>query len=257
MQNQSMLHAHSWTPFAHWGLTGPFWQLKVDTIVSTWVIILIITVLSLYVSRCLKNPESKVRYAALLYTQTFRDLLLQSLQRCPPNHLAMIASLFSFILLCNTIQIIPWLEEPTKDLNTTFALGIISFLYIHGSSIYTNGLLHYLKHYIQPFFLMLPLHVVGAVSSVISLSFRLFGNIYGGFIISSLYKGILKGSIVAQTIGIISGANLGMLLLFGIFEGLIQAFVFTLLTLTYLSMEIAPTDDAEDEATSPEPHKTL
>lgn len=249
MQNQGMLHTHTWKPFASFGLTTPFWTLQADTLISTWIILGIIAVVSAYIYQCLKNPESKTRWVVLQYVQAFRDLLQQSIQSCPINHLSMIASLFTYILLCNTIQIIPWLEEPTKDLNTTFAFGLIAFLYVHATSIRTNGLLHYLQHYIKPFFLMLPLHIIGALSSIISLSFRLFGNIYGGFIISSLYASVLSGSLIAQTIGLISGANIIMLLLFGIFEGLIQAFVFTMLTLTYLSMEILPQED-DDETKS-------
>jgi len=245
MHSQGMLHNHVWKPFAALGFTNNFWTLQADTLTSTWVILAIITIVSLYISRCLKNENSLVRFAVIQYVQAFRDLLQQSLKTCPINHLAMIASLFTFILLCNTIQIIPWLEEPTKDLNTTFALGLIAFLYVHGSSIRAKGLLHYLAHYFQPFILMFPLHVIGAISSIISLSFRLFGNIFGGFIISSLYASILTGSVLAQTIGLITGANIIMLLLFGIFEGLIQAFVFTMLTLTYLSMEILPEDEEE------------
>ena len=100
-------------------------------------------------------------------------------------------------------------------------------------------------HYVQPIFLMFPLHVIGVISSILSISFRLYGNIFGGLIISSLYASLLSGSTLLQTIGVLSGANLSMLLVFGIFEGLIQAFVFTMLTLTYLSMQILPEDDQD------------
>ncbi|MBP9764828.1 F0F1 ATP synthase subunit A [Candidatus Babeliales bacterium] len=243
MHNQNMLHHTVWKPFALFGLSGKFWDLQADTLISTWVILILIALASVYVFYCLKNPKSLVRWCVLQYVQVFRDLLLQSLKTCPINHLAMIGSFFTFITLCNTIQIIPWLEEPTKDLNTTFALGLTSFLYVHFNSIKAKGLLHYIAHYFEPFFIMFPLHIIGAISSIISLSFRLFGNIYGGFIISSLYSKVLSGSVIAQTVGIISGANIIMLLLFGIFEGLIQAFVFTMLTMTYLSMELTSEDE--------------
>lgn len=245
MHSQGMLHHHVWKPFTALGLTNKFWTLQADTLTSTWVILGLICIVSFYISRCLKNENSLVRWVTVQYVQAFRDLLLQSLKSCPIEHLAMITSLFTFILLCNTIQIIPGLEEPTKDLNTTFALGLIAFLYVHGTSIRTKGLLHYLAHYFEPFALMFPLHVIGAISSVISLSFRLFGNIFGGFIISSLYASMLSGSIMAQTIGLITGTNIIMLCIFGIFEGLIQAFVFTMLTMTYLSMEIVSDDEEE------------
>lgn len=248
MQN----HSHTWHPFASVGLKSNFWTLQADTLIATWVILAFLCFLSLYISRCLKNEKSLVRWIVLQFIKAFKELIEQSIGSCPPHHLAMIASLFTFIFFCNTIQWIPWLEEPTKDLNTTFALGLISFFYVQSNSIKAKGLKHYIMHYFEPFILMFPLHLIGTVSSVISISFRLFGNIFGGFIISSLYGKVLSGSIIAQTFGLLLGTNMLMLLLFGIFEGLIQAFVFTMLTLTYLSMAVVP-DDSEQ---STHPHLT-
>lgn len=241
--NQGMNHEQIWKPFERFGFLHKFWHLKADTLISTWIILAIIFISSWYISRCLKNEKSLVRWLVLQYVQTFKDLIEQSLKNCSLTNLAMIGSIFTFIFMCNTIQFIPWLEEPTKDLNTTFALGLLSFLFVQTSSIRINGLWHYIRHYFEPFFLMFPLHIIGAISSIISLSFRLFGNIFGGFIISSLYAQALSGSITYQIAGILSGTNIIIFLIFGIAEGLIQAFVFTMLTLTYLSMEIAPEDE--------------
>lgn len=245
MHNQAMSEHSTWTPLKSFGLTHNFWTIQAETLISTWIILGLLLILSWYVSRCLKNEQSLVGWAVIKYVQQFKDLIQQSLKSCPLQHLAMIGSFFTFVLMCNTIQFIPWLEEPTKDINTTLALGIISFLYVHGSSIKVNGFWHYLQHYFEPFFIMFPLHVIGNISTVISLAFRLFGNIYGGFIISSLYSNLLSGSAILQTLGIVSGFNFIIFLIFGIAEGMIQAFVFTMLTLTYLSMEIAPNDDKE------------
>ncbi len=244
MHNPTVAH-YTWQPLARWGFDAKFWTLQMDTLISTWVILALIIFSSIFISRCLTNENSLIRYIVLNYVKIFKDLLQQSIQASPENHLSMIASLFSFIVLCNIIQIIPWLEEPTKDLNTTLALGLISFFYVHGNAIYVKGFKLYIGHYFEPFFLMFPLHVIGTLSSIISISFRLFGNIFGGFIISYLYANMMSGSAVLQTIGLISGMNLSMLLIFGIFEGFIQAFVFTMLTLTYLSMQILP--DESDE----------
>ena len=245
MHNPTVAH-HTWQPLAVWGFDTKFWTLQMDTLISTWIILGIITLLSIFISRCLKNEKSFIRYIVVQYVKIFQDLLQQSIQACPENHLSMIASIFSFIVLCNTIQIIPWLEEPTKDLNTTLALGLISFLYVHSNAIKAKGFKHYMAHYFEPFFLMFPLHVIGTLSSIISISFRLFGNIFGGFIISSLYTNMLSGSAILQTLGLASGMNFAMLLIFGIFEGFIQAFVFTMLTLTYLSMQIMPDEEESD-----------
>ncbi len=247
MQDHNTL-TEQWKPFAMFNLSGEFWTLNPDILISTWIILGLIFIASLYIFKCLHNEQSKVRYLVLQYVKAFQDLLMQSLNKCPVNHLVFICSLFTFILLCNTIQIIPWLEEPTRSTSTTFALGFISFFYVHAHSIKEKGLKHYVLHYFEPFALMFPLHIISVLSSILSISFRLFGNIYGGCIISSLYATILSGSIIAQTIGLLSGINILMLLLFGIFEGVIQAFVFTMLTLTYLSMAILPD---ENENSSP------
>ena len=247
MNSSSMIQHLTWQPLENFGFKHPFWSLQANTLISTWVVLGLIISMSLYVSRCLKNESSLIRFVVLQYVKIFQDLLTQSIQSCPINHLAMIASFFSFIFLCNTIQFIPWLEEPTQDLNTTLALGLISFLYVQISSIQANGFKKYTKHYFEPFAFMFPLHIVGALSSIISISFRLFGNIFGGCVISSLYANMLSGSIILQTIFLLNGANLLMFLIFGIFEGLIQAFVFTMLTLTYLSMQLATDDEDRDQ----------
>lgn len=241
-----MLQGHVWKPFAQFGLHDAFWTVQADTVSSTFFILLLITIVSILVNRCLHKENSLIRYVALQYVYGFKDLVEQTLKSAPVNHLSFILSLFTFILLCNTIQIFPWFEEPTKDLNTTLALGLISFFYVQFYSLKVNGLKAYLAELVEPFFIMLPLHIVGKVTSVISLSFRLFGNIFGGFIISSLYGKVVASSIVLQTFALISGINLGMLFVFGIFEGLIQAFVFAMLTLTYLSMEIVHEEEQED-----------
>ncbi|NBX78634.1 F0F1 ATP synthase subunit A, partial [bacterium] len=68
---------------------------------------------------------------------------------------------------------------------------------------------------------------------------RLFGNIFGGFIITHLFKQFLSSHWILQTFGTVSGLHLGLTLIFALAEGAIQAFVFAMLTLTYISLEIA------------------
>ena len=251
MDSHDMLQGHEWKLLAKAGLNHPFWIMQADTITSTLCILFLITTASLFINRCLQNPNSLVRYVALQYVQNFRDLLKQTLNAAPHNHLAFIGSLFTFILLCNSIQILPTLEEPTKDLNTTLALGLISFFYVQGFGIKTHGLKNYIMAYFDPFFVMFPLNVVGTLTSIISLSFRLFGNIFGGYIITALYTKMISGSILLQTFALVSGLNLSMLFIFGLFEGVIQAFVFSMLTLTYLSIEtMAPEEDESTDSNS-------
>lgn len=245
MDNHDMLQGHEWKILTKLGLHHPFWTLQADTLTSTFFIVFIIVIASLFINRCLKNKQSLVRFISLQYVQNFRDLLLQTLKAAPYNHLSFIGSLFTFILLCNSIQVFPTLEEPTKDLNTTLALGLISFFYVQIYGMKAHGIKDYCMGYFEPFFFMFPLNVVGTLTSIISLSFRLFGNIFGGFIITALYTKMISGSILLQSFALLSGLNLCMLFIFGLFEGLIQAFVFSMLTLTYLSIETMSEDESE------------
>lgn len=246
MQDHNLLTGHQWQPLTHYGFTHKFWTLNTDTLMSTVVITIIIIITSLYAHHVMQQKESITRFFILKYVEAFKDLLNQTMQSAPLHHLAFIGSLFTFIFFCNTISIVPFLEEPTKDLNTTLAFGLISFFYVQIYSIKHKGIKSYLLDFIQPFFLMLPLNIIGTLTSIISLSFRLFGNIFGGYVISSLYfQKVVASSLYLQILGLISASNLCIFLLFGFFEGMIQAFVFAMLTLTYLSMEVAPEEESE------------
>lgn len=242
-----MLESHEWTPFKAYGFIHPFWTLQADTLSSSFFILTVIIIGSIFVNRCLNNEKSLVRFVALQYVNAFKDLLVQTLKSAPVNHLSFIASLFTFILMCNTVQVVPWFEEPTKDLNTTLALGLISFFYVQFYSLKVNGIKNYCLEYFEPFSLMFPLNVVGTLTSIVSLSFRLFGNIFGGFVISSLYAKMASSSIILRVLTLISGTNILMLCIFGLFEGVIQAFVFAMLTLTYLSMEIVHEEEEPEK----------
>ena len=245
MQDHNLLTGHQWQPCTDYGFTHKFWTLNTDTLTGSMIVTIFLILFSLYAYYALQKKQSIIKFLILKYVEFFRDLFHQTLQSAPVNHLAFIGSLFTFIFCCNIISLIPFLEEPTKDLNTTLALGLISFFYVQGNSIAHKGIKAYMDDFIQPFFLMFPLHVIGKLTSIMSLSFRLFGNIFGGYVISSLWFKLVASSIYVQILGLITGTNLLLQLVFCVFDGTIQAFVFSMLTLTYLSMELAPEEEAE------------
>jgi F-type H+-transporting ATPase subunit a len=140
----------------------------------------------------------------------------------------MICALFMFLLLSNWLGVIPHLEEPTKDLNTPLSYGLMGFVLAHHAGIKAKGLKQYLKDYCEPMFIMAPLNIIGEMAKVVSISFRLFGNIMGGSII------ILVVSYL--TFSIITPPFLNAF--FGAFVGTIQAFVFTMLTLVYIAVQV-------------------
>ena len=133
-----------------------------------------------------------------------------------------------FLLLSNWLGIIPHLEEPTKDLNTPLSFGLMGFFIAHHAGIKAKGLKRYLLDYCEPMFIMAPLNIIGELAKVISISFRLFGNIMGGAII------ILVVSYL--TYSIITPPFLNAF--FGAFVGTIQAFVFTMLTVVYIAVQV-------------------
>ena len=84
-----------------------------------------------------------------------------------------------FLVLANWLGIIPYLEEPTKDLNTPLSLGIMGFVIAHAAGIKSKGFKAYAGEYFEPMFFMMPLNVIGELAKIVSISFRLFGNIMG------------------------------------------------------------------------------
>ena len=143
---------------------------------------------------------------------------------------------------------IPAFEEPTTDLTLPLTLALIFVVALgHGSGLRYHGLRGYLKEYFSPGGIiglgMFPLNVVGKIAELISLSFRIFGNIFGGAIIMSVVSGLLYYFVVP----------IGMYGYFSVFCGTIQAFVFTMLATTYISMEAAEEVEEDDEHAPPVP----
>jgi F-type H+-transporting ATPase subunit a len=243
----------SWHPFAWLGLTHPFFtigQEEIHVIIQTWIILCILFLVCLPVRWLLKNRFGIARYLIISAVDTMIGLCKQAMGVLVFPHLAFVTSIFIFILFCNLVPIIPWMEEPTKNLNTTLALAITSFIYTQYHGIRVNGLRGYLKEYTEPFLLMAPLHVISKLASIVSMSFRLFGNIYGGAMITSLYMTLIKRNIIFELIGLGSGLNFVIIFFFCLFEGFLQAFVFTMLSLTYLSIAIAHDEQESTERIS-------
>jgi F-type H+-transporting ATPase subunit a len=129
---------------------------------------------------------------------------------------------------------IPAFEEPTSNLNVPLGMALLFVVLIgHGSEIRIHGIGGYIKSYFSPEgligILMFPLNLVGKIAEVVSISFRLFGNIFGGVVIISVVSGLLHYMFMP----------IGLYGFFGIFVGTVQAFVFTMLALTYISMGAA------------------
>jgi F-type H+-transporting ATPase subunit a len=237
MQGLDLIDSHQWSFGPLIGSDNPFFSLNTHTIINTWIAMAVIIILAFLARSLLAKKKSLGQHAVLSVAHFFIDTYNQSFSTFSLNILCFITTLFIFIATCNSLStIIPWTEEPTTDLNTTLSLGILSFVYAQWIAIKYHGLKEYIQGYFQPFFVFLPLNLISKLSSIISISFRLFGNIFGGSIIIKLYTAAISGLFVFEVLGIVSGLNIVIALFFGIFEGFLQAFVFTMLTTTALAL---------------------
>ena len=211
----------------------PFWghniTINLEVILMTWIVIAVLIVLGLFTSKkksILPRPIQALGelIVSLLYSLA-EDALGEDLAKV---YAPLICALFMFLLLSNWLGIIPHLEEPTKDLNTTLGLGIMGFVIAHYAGIKSKGFKAYIKEYFQPIFFMMPLNLIGELAKIVSISFRLFGNIMGGSIII-LVVSYLTYSVVLPPF---------LYAFFGLFVGTIQAFVFTMLTVVYISVQV-------------------
>ncbi len=203
--------------------------LNLELIVMTWIVLTALIAFGYLAGRKRAILPRPLQVAGELIVSQFYILTEDALGKEKAKIYApLICALFMFLLLSNWIGIIPHLEEPTKDLNTPLSLGIMGFLIAHYAGIKSKGLKDYLKEYFQPLFFMMPLNVIGEIAKVVSVSFRLFGNIMGGSII------ILVVSYLTYSVLLPPFLNA----FFGLFVGTIQAFVFTMLTLVYISVQV-------------------
>ena len=202
---------------------------NLEVIVMTWIVFIVLAVFGFLTARKRHLLPKPMQVLGELIVSQLYELTEDALGREKSNTYApLICALFMFLLLSNWIGIIPHLEEPTKDLNTPLSLGIMGFVLAHFAGIKAKGFKEYSKEYFQPIFFMMPLNVIGELAKVVSISFRLFGNIMGGSII------ILVVSYLTYSIILPPFLNA----FFGLFVGAIQAFVFTMLTLVYISVQV-------------------
>ena len=199
------------------------------TLLMSWLIIGLILVFIVLATRRRAMVPDPWQHLSELIVCWIRDLCVDALgEEWGTRYYPLICALFIFLLLCNWISMVPYMTAPTQDLNTTLGLGIMGFFIAHGTAIWVKGPKNYITEYFKPLFFLMPLNVVGEVAKVISISFRLFGNIMGGSIIIIVVSYLVYGLILPPFLNAF----------FNLFVGTIQAFVFTVLTLVYISVQI-------------------
>ncbi len=200
-----------------------------ETILMTWIVMAILILFGFLATRNLGFIPNPFQVVGELFVTAFYDLTKDALdEKMVKTYFPLICTLFMFLLLSNWLGMFPKLSEPTKDLNTPLGLGIMGFFIAHHAGIKTKGFKNYLKEYFQPIFFMAPLNVIGELAKVVSISFRLYGNILGGAIIILVVSHLIYSLVLPPF----------LVAFFSLFIGTIQAFVFTMLTLVYISVQV-------------------
>jgi len=193
----------------------------------TWVIILLLVCLSALAARNLKMvPNGGQNFFEMVITG-IEDFMIGVTGEEGRFMFPLIASLGFFILCSNYLGVIPGFASPTANLNTTAACALIVVVTTHVLGVKFHGI-KYIKHFMGPVWwlvpLILPIEIVGHISRVLSLSIRLFGNIFGEELVLSILF-FLAGLYLAPV----------PMMILGLFTGFIQAFIFCLLSLMYFA----------------------
>jgi len=148
-----------------------------------------------------------------------------------PVYLPMIGALFVFIAMGNLFGQFYFLQPPTGSLSTTVALAVISFVYFNVQGVREHGVGGYLKHFMGPMPLIAPLffviEIIGTFARILSLSLRLFMNIFGEHTTTNVFASLVPVVVPWPMMAL------------GVFTAFLQAYVFALLTAVYIGTAVA------------------
>ena len=195
------------------------------TIVTTWVLMLLMVIGSVSVTRKLVISTKISRWQSILemivigIKKQIEEVGLHKAE----TYISFLGTLFLFLFISNVLTILPFYEPPTSSLSTTAALAISVFFAVPVFNIMEHGILSYLKSYVQPLFIMLPFHIISDFSRTLALAVRLFGNMMSGVMI----LGILL-TITPFVFPIV-------MTVFGLLTGSVQAYIFTILASVFIA----------------------
>lgn len=198
-----------------------------QTIVSMWVVMAILILFSIIATRKFSwLPKGRQNLLEMIVEGVSNFTVFIMGEKGMP-FVPYIGTLMAFLLLSNTAGVWSFnlLRPPTADVNTTLALGIMTFIAIQFFSLRSKGLVKYLRAFLDPFALFLPMNIIGELAKPVSLGFRLFGNIFGGMVIMGL---------IYQAAPFL--VPVPMHVYFDLFAGVLQTMVFSLLTMVFISL---------------------
>jgi F-type H+-transporting ATPase subunit a len=164
--------------------------------------------------------------AAQFVVEHMESMMAGMFGRDPRPYTPLVVTLALFVGASNLIGLLPGLRSPTADLSTTAALALIVFVAVPFYGIRARGLGGYLRHYLEPTPLLLPFEIVTELSRILALAVRLFGN-------------VLSEELVIAVLLLLAGLLIPVpLMMLSVLTGLVQAYIFAVLTVVYLSAAV-------------------
>ncbi len=219
------------------------------TLVVTWGVMIVLTALCIWMTHDMKVRDiSKKQAVAEMVYGAVTGLVKNNMGERFMGYVPLITALFGLSAACSLSSLLGF-WAPTADVNTELAWALVAFFLITKHKIKANGVKGYLKGYLDPIFVMAPFNVLGEVFTPISMAFRHFGNIVSGYVISALIYaaliaanhalfGLLPG-VVGDLLAEIPILGVGIPAVFSLyfdwFGSCIQAFIFCMLTMIFIS----------------------
>lgn len=207
------------------------WDIPDHVIMAFLVLVISAVFFPLMSRRISRDNPGTVQHILEGTVGALKSLLHEIIGHAGDRYLYIIGAFTVFIFIANIFGLFYFLQPPTSNVNTTFALSISAFLFYNVEGIRRQGVLHYLKHFMGPVWwlapLMFPIEMIGNVARILSLGVRLFGNIFGEHTATGIFMGLLPFVVPWPMMGL------------GIFGAFLQTFVFIMLTMVYISGAIA------------------
>jgi F-type H+-transporting ATPase subunit a len=234
---------HVWKTFELFGVE--IWI--TESMINSWIISGVLILIALGIRMAIKNPKKVpegIQNVAEFLVDSLDKFAISTMGKHGKKFGAFYGSMIIYLMICNISGLflgpnigpvapgepkvlIDFMRPPTADFAVTFALALITFAMVQGLAVKEHGVLSWLKGLTEPMWPLTPLNVIGELANPISLSFRLFGNILGGTIIMGLYYNLPWF--------VLLGIPVALHAYFDIFAGLLQAFIFVMLSMTFVS----------------------
>jgi F-type H+-transporting ATPase subunit a len=210
------------------------------TLVTTWIVMVVIIVGAHLITRRLSSGAQLSRWQNGLevLVNFLRSQIREISGQHPDRYLALAGTLFIFILVSNTLAIVPGYVPPTASLSTTTALALCVFLAVPVYGIAAKGVGAYLRSYVRPNVFMLPFNLISELSRTLALAVRLFGNVMSFTKIVAILLSVapLLFPAVLNALGLLTGA--------------IQAYIFTVLAIVYIAAGSSTQQDRDEPTTA-------